>query len=119
MIISKVKLLLKSTLNTNILAQLTLVFCLLCNALVSHANEESSSSNSNSNISSEINQIDINTANAELLSSALKGIGLKKATAIVEYREAYGPFHHIDELSSVSGIGKATVQKNAHLIAIK
>ena len=116
---SSVKFLLKSTLNTNILIQVALVFCLLCNALVSHATEETSSSNQESTISSEINKIDINTADAALLSSTLKGIGLKKATAIVEYRKTYGPFHHIDELSSVSGIGKATVQKNAHLIAIK
>jgi len=98
--------------------QIALVFFLVCNALVSHATEETSSSNQESSISSEISKIDINTANAELLSSSLKGIGLKKATAIVEYRKTYGPFHHIDELSAVSGIGKATVQKNAHLIAI-
>ena len=116
---SRVKLLLKPSLNTNILMQIVLVFCLLCNALLSQATEEISSSNQESTISSEINKIDINTANAELLSSTLKGIGLKKATAIVEYREAYGPFHHADELTSVSGIGSSTVQKNAHLITIK
>jgi competence protein ComEA len=116
---SRVNFLLNSTLNTNILIQLALVFCLLCNALVAHATEETPSSNQESTTSTEINKVDINTANAELLSSILKGIGLKKATAIVEYREAYGPFHHIDELSSVSGIGKATIQKNAHVIAIK
>lgn len=116
---SRVKLFLKSILNTKILIQVALVFCLLSNALASHASEEPPLSNQESSISSEINQIDINTANAERLSSTLKGVGLKKATAIVEYRKTYGPFHHIDELSSVSGIGKATIHKNAHLIVIK
>ena len=65
------------------------------------------------------NKLNINSADAEMISNSLKGIGLKKAVAIVEYREAYGPFKHIEELASVKGIGKKTVQKNSALIAIK
>jgi competence protein ComEA len=41
----------------------------------------------------------------------LKGIGLKKAEAIVKYRTEKGPFKTVDELDNVSGIGKKTVDK--------
>ena len=63
--------------------------------------------------------LNINTANAEDISKALKGIGIKKAQAIVEYRENYGDFHHVDELTAVKGIGKSTLAKNIHLIVLE
>ncbi len=56
--------------------------------------------------------VDINTANAETISSELNGIGLAKAKAIVEYREKYGPFKSADDLSLVKGIGDKTVELN-------
>lgn len=62
--------------------------------------------------------ININTADAKTLAITLKGIGIQKAEAIIEYREQFGPFTHIDELSSVRGIGKKTVEKNANIIEI-
>jgi competence protein ComEA len=65
------------------------------------------------------NQININTANAGALSEALTGIGLKKAEAIVTYREAFGDFHDALELTEVKGIGKATVEKNINKIILK
>ena len=36
--------------------------------------------------------VNINTASAEEISEALNGIGLSKAQAIIDYREAYGLF---------------------------
>jgi competence protein ComEA len=63
--------------------------------------------------------LNINTANAQQISAALKGIGLKKAQAIVEYRENYGNFTHVDELTAVKGIGKSTLEKNVHLIGLE
>ena len=63
--------------------------------------------------------LNINTANAEDISKALKGIGIKKAQAIVEYRKNYGDFHHVDELTAVKGIGKSTLAKNVHLIVLE
>lgn len=63
--------------------------------------------------------LNINTANAQQISSALKGIGLKKAQAIVDYRESYGDFAHVDELIAVKGIGKNTLEKNLHLIRLE
>ena len=62
--------------------------------------------------------VNINTASPEALSENLSGVGLAKAYRIVEYREAHGPFEHIDELAEVSGIGEATVERNRGRIAI-
>ena len=51
--------------------------------------------------------ININTAaKAELMS--LKGIGEVKAQAIIDYREARGPFRRIEDIMKVKGIGPAT-----------
>jgi len=63
--------------------------------------------------------VDVNTATAEQLAEALNGVGESKAEAIVEYREANGPFTHIDELINVRGIGMATVDKNRDMIRLE
>tara|TARA_R110001592_G_scaffold52649_8_gene161286 strand:- start:16738 stop:17037 length:300 start_codon:yes stop_codon:yes gene_type:complete len=67
----------------------------------------------------DIQILNINSASAEVISKALKGIGMKKAQAIVEYRENYGEFNNIEELTAVKGIGKSTLAKNAHLISLE
>ena len=56
--------------------------------------------------------VDINTADAETIAAELKGIGLTKAKAIVEYRKKHGPFKRPDDLSLVKGIGERTVEIN-------
>ena len=56
--------------------------------------------------------VDVNTADAEAISKALKGVGMSKAEAIVEYRQKHGPFKNADELSLVKGIGERTVEIN-------
>jgi competence protein ComEA len=56
--------------------------------------------------------VNLNSADVETLTRALKGIGETKAKAIVEYREAHGPFGSVDELLEVKGIGAATLEKN-------
>jgi len=56
--------------------------------------------------------VDINSANAEQIAENLKGIGVNKAQAIVDYRTQNGPFKHPDELVNVKGIGLKTVEKN-------
>lgn len=48
--------------------------------------------------------VDINQAGIEQL-EALDGIGAAKARAIVEFRDANGPFATVDDLRNVSGIG--------------
>jgi len=57
--------------------------------------------------------LSINDASAEQLSAAMNGIGLKKAQAIVSYREQYGPFTAIEQLKEVPGIGNALIERNA------
>jgi competence protein ComEA len=56
--------------------------------------------------------ININTADSTSLAS-LSGIGQSKAGAIVEYREANGPFASTQDLTNVKGIGARTVERNA------
>jgi len=63
--------------------------------------------------------VNINTASAEQLAAALKGVGLSKAEAIINYREANGAFKHIDELVNVKGIGVRTVDLNRELIRLE
>lgn len=48
--------------------------------------------------------IDINSSDATTL-ARLKGIGPKKAEAIVAYRQKNGPFKSVDDLTNVRGIG--------------
>lgn len=56
--------------------------------------------------------VNVNTATAEEISENLVGIGLKKATAIVEYRQQHGVFQTANELINVKGIGLETLEKN-------
>jgi len=56
--------------------------------------------------------VNVNTADAQTLSEELKGVGLSKAKAIVEYRKKHGPFQDADDLSLVKGIGERTVEIN-------
>ena len=62
--------------------------------------------------------VDINSADAETISEELKGVGLTKAQAIVEYREKHGPFRNADELALVKGIGERTVELNRKEIKV-
>ncbi|WP_307011768.1 ComEA family DNA-binding protein [Acinetobacter calcoaceticus] len=56
-------------------------------------------------------QVHLNQANIDELQK-LKGIGEKKAQAIVEYRQKNGGFKNIDEFKNVKGIGPAIFEKN-------
>jgi competence protein ComEA len=49
-------------------------------------------------------KIDLNSADAETLAS-IKGVGEKKAEAIIEYREKNGKFNKIEDVLKVKGIG--------------
>lgn len=62
-------------------------------------------------------KVSINTANADELARVMNGVGLKKAQAIVSYREEYGPFKAVDDLRQVPGMGGALVERNlSHLM---
>ncbi len=50
--------------------------------------------------------IDLNTATADQLDT-LPGVGPSTAASIIDYRTQHGPFHSVDELLDVRGIGDA------------
>ncbi len=54
--------------------------------------------------------VNINTAGAEALAEAIKGVGLKRAEAIVAYRDKHGPFATVDDLAKVQGIGERILE---------
>ena len=63
--------------------------------------------------------VNINTADAHTLSNNIKGVGLKKAQAIVAYREKNGKFKTIADLKKVKGIGVKLLEKNNGTIIIE
>lgn len=63
-------------------------------------------------------KVNLNTATAEEIASILTGIGLKKATAIVNYRKQHGQFKTVAELEAVKGIGPMTITKNEGRIVL-
>ena len=63
-----------------------------------------------------IASVDINTASVKEL-SILKGIGKKKAEAIVTYRKTHC-FKSVEELTKVKGIGKKIFEKNRNEIKV-
>ena len=62
--------------------------------------------------------VNINQADAPTLASELKGVGDKKAQAIVDYRTQNGPFISIDDLQNVKGISTKTVESNRSNLSI-
>lgn len=61
--------------------------------------------------------ININTADVQELTK-LKGVGVKKAEAIIAWREENGNFKTVDQLLEVKGIGEATLAQNRENIRI-
>ena len=62
-------------------------------------------------------KVNINRAEAWLL-EALPGIGEVRAQAIIDYRQQNGPFHNINDLVEVEGIGTSTYEKIKHLLTV-
>lgn len=63
-------------------------------------------------------RVSINTASAEDLARAMNGVGLKKAQAIVSYREEYGPFKTVEDLKQVPGMGNSLVERNLSILTL-
>ena len=65
-----------------------------------------------------VQPVNVNSASAEEIAEALKGVGMSKAEAIVSYRSEHGQFKHVDELVNVKGIGIRTVDINREYILL-
>ncbi|WP_131783308.1 ComEA family DNA-binding protein [Legionella gresilensis] len=69
--------------------------------------------NHSSAISITDKQINLNTADFKLLTKSAKGIGAKRAQAIIKYRENHGKFKSVNDLAQVPGFGQKFI--NSHL----
>lgn len=56
--------------------------------------------------------INLNKASIKTLTHSFKGIGVKRATAIIAYRKAHGPFKTVEDLANIKGLGFSFVQRN-------
>lgn len=63
--------------------------------------------------------VNINTADAKTLETALVGVGAKTAKAIVDYRTKNGAFKSVEDLEKVKGIGPKLVEKNRSSLTVK
>ncbi len=61
--------------------------------------------------------IDLNSASKDLLET-LPGIGDGRAGDIVSFREEFGPFQSVAELTKITGIGQATHDKLLGLVTV-
>jgi competence protein ComEA len=84
----------------------TLIFSLALVFSSAHANESSNPI------------LNINNASIEQL-EMIKGIGAKKAQAIIEYRLQNGNFATVDDLSKVKGIGSKFIAKNRTWMSVQ
>lgn len=62
--------------------------------------------------------VDINSANAAALATAIDGVGMKRAEAIVNYRNQHGSFKSVDDLAKVRGISTKTINKNRENLSV-
>ncbi len=85
-----------------ILRKWLFVFLLVCSPVAVYAAES----------------VDINTADSEVLVDRMVGVGPQKAMAIVQYRQAHGPFKQVEELVNVKGIGQKLVEQNRSRLVV-
>lgn len=99
--------------------------CLLLSALVFFSNVALANTAANTPSQAEpsaqlelvIEQININTADVTTLTK-LKGVGVKKAEAIVAWRQAHGDFKNVEQIMDVKGIGSAIFEANRGNLSI-
>ena len=70
-----------------------------------------------STVEQAVAKININSADAETLTQ-LPGIGIGKASAIVEFREENGSFLTIEDIKEVKGIGDKLFAKLEALVSV-
>ncbi len=62
--------------------------------------------------------VDINAADQEALMT-IKGIGEKRAEAIIAYRAQHGRFRSVDDLVYVPGVSESLVEKSRTSLVVK
>ncbi len=62
--------------------------------------------------------VDINRADAATMIENWKGIGEKKARAIVAYRKKNGAFASVNDLANVTGVGEGLIKKNKKYMSV-
>lgn len=70
-----------------------------------------------STVASTQTMVDLNTATVEQLMT-LKGVGRKKALAIIDYRQLHSGFRHVEELDAIQGIGPKLIKQNLSRLTI-
>lgn len=91
---------------------LAVVVSLFIVPLTTHAQSTQADTEPVVNILQTANKINLNTADVDTLTQSFKGIGRKRAEAIVAYREANNGFKSIEDLALVKGIGKQFITRN-------
>ena len=87
---------------------------LLAVSLSSFGQENSDSS---SPLGVEVEQVNINHADANTIARVLDGVGMSRAEAIVNFREEYGDFADVEDLLLVRGLGEVTLRNNQDRIS--
>lgn len=96
---------------------ISLAVSLLCVALPAGA-ESAASTDAGMSTEQVFTSVNINTADAKTLAETLKGVGEKRAQAIVVYRESNGPFSDVNQLQEVKGISAAIIKQNLEKIRL-
>lgn len=63
------------------------------------------------------NKIDLNKADVNTLTGSFKGIGKKRAEAIIAYRDSHSGFKSIEEFAEIKGFGQHFVEVNREKLA--
>jgi len=69
-------------------------------------------------LAQKVEVVSINSASAEAIAEAMRGVGHKKAQAIIEWRKKNGKFTSLDQLLEVKGIGEKTLAANKKRIKL-
>ncbi|WP_419420610.1 ComEA family DNA-binding protein [Legionella sp. D16C41] len=82
------------------------VVCVICFFVLPFSYSASSNPISLAGVDTQIN---LNKADLKTLTKSFKGIGVKRAEAIVKYRQEHGKFKSVSELAKVPGFGQKFV----------
>jgi competence protein ComEA len=64
--------------------------------------------------------VNLNTADTQTIVNAhIKGIGKKRAEAIVAYRGQHGPFKSVDDLKNIKGISENIINANRNRLTLE